>query len=160
MTIKLIPAYEYPYEVKKLFSEYTHMLITQNEDMKNYLTIQNYNEEVENLKEIYGLPEGRLYLASYDSKLAGGVGLKKLDNHYCEMKRLYVRPAFRRKRVGAHLIEKVIEEARQIGYHHILLDTLPSLKAAIVNYKKHGFYEINSYNNNPIENSVYMQLDL
>ncbi|GBD64786.1 GNAT family N-acetyltransferase [Tetragenococcus halophilus] len=160
IAIKLIPAYEYPYEINKLFSEYTHMLVTQNEEMKNYLTIQNYSGELENLERIYGLPEGRLYLAYYDSKLAGCIGLKKLDNHYCEMKRLYVRPVFRRKHVGAHLIEKIIEDARQIGYKHILLDTLPSLKAAVVNYKKHGFYEIENYNDNPIENSIYMQLDL
>ncbi|MDN6255866.1 MAG: GNAT family N-acetyltransferase, partial [Tetragenococcus koreensis] len=135
-------------------------LIMQNEEIKDYLAIQNYNDELENLEEKYGLPEGRLYLAYYDSKLAGCIGLKKLDNIHCEMKRLYVRPAFRRKHIGSHLIDRTIEEARQIGYQHMLLDTLPFLKAAVFNYKKHGFYEIESYNDSPIENSIYMQLDL
>lgn len=160
MAIKLIPAYEYPYEIKKLFSEYTHTLVAQNKEIKEYLIMQNYKKELDNLEEKYGLPQGRLYLAYYDSQLAGCIGLKKLDNLNCEMKRLYVRPAFRRQRAGAHLIEKIIEDARQIGYQHMLLDTLPSLKAAIINYKQHGFYEIESYNNNPIANSIYMQLDL
>lgn len=160
MAIRIIPAYDHPYEIKKLFNEYTHMLTTQDEEVKDYLTIQNYSKELENLEEKYGMPAGRLYLAYYDSKLAGCIGLKKLDNLHCEMKRLYVRPAFRRKQIGSHLINKIIEEARQIGYQHMLLDTLPYLKAAIVNYKKHGFYEIESYNDSPLENTIYMQLDL
>lgn len=160
MAIKIIAAYEHPYEIKKLFAEYTHMLTTQNKQMNDYLTLQNYTDELDHLEEKYGLPEGRLYLAYYDSQLAGCIGLKKLDDHYCEMKRLYVRPAFRRKHIGAHLIDKIIEEARQIGYKHMLLDTLPFLNAAIISYKKRGFYEIESYNNSPVDDSIYMQLDL
>ncbi|GMA42584.1 N-acetyltransferase [Tetragenococcus halophilus subsp. halophilus DSM 20339] len=160
MAIKIISTYDYPYEIKKLFNEYTNMLITQDKQINNYLAMQNYSDELENLEKKYGLPDGRLYLAYYNSKLAGCIGLKKLDNHYCEIKRFYVRPAFRRKHIGTHLMDTIIEESRQIGYQHILLDTLPHLKAAIVNYKKHGFYEIESYNDNPIGNSIYMQLDL
>jgi len=160
MAIKIIAAYDRPYEIKKLFNEYTNMLVTQNEGIKGYLAVQNYNDELKNLEEKYGLPEGRLYLAYYDSKLAGCIGLKKLDKLHCEMKRLYVRPAFRRKHIGSHLIDKTIEEARKIGYQYMLLDTLPFLKAAVINYKKHGFYEIESYNDSPIENTIYMQRDL
>ena len=76
------------------------------------------------------------------------------------MKRLYVRPPFRGEGAGIQLVEKIIADAREIGYAHILLDTLPFLESAIGLYKKFGFYEIESYNDSPMETSIYMRLDL
>lgn len=76
------------------------------------------------------------------------------------MKRLYVRPAFRGRKIGNMLVEKIIDDAKKIGYLYMLLDTLPFLKSAIHMYKKYGFYEINSYNDSPMNTSIYMKLNL
>lgn len=76
------------------------------------------------------------------------------------MKRLYIRPKFRGKKLGEILVEKIITEAREIGYSHMLLDTLPFLQNAIRLYKKFGFYEIERYNDNPMDTAIYMKLDL
>ena len=76
------------------------------------------------------------------------------------MKRLYVRPQFRGKHIGDQLIEKIIADAKEIGYSYMLLDTLPFLESAIYLYKKYGFYEIESYNDSPMSTSIYMKLEL
>ena len=92
--------------------------------------------------------------------MAGCIGLRKINDARCEMKRLYVRPEFRVKCIGSMLIQKIIEDAKEIGYQHMLLDTLPFLESAVHMYKKWGFYEIESYNDSPMETSIYMRLDL
>lgn len=156
----LMPACDHPREVGLLFKEYTDMLIAGDRSFQGYLEIQHYDEEVEHLEVKYGAPGGRLYLAYWDGELAGCIGLRKIDEEACEMKRLYVRPAFRGKRIGERLVEKIIEDAREIGYSRMLLDTLPFLRSAIHRYRKSGFYEIESYNDSPMETSIYMRLDL
>lgn len=160
MDIKIIPAYEQREEVSILFSEYINMLIENDESFKKYLDIQNYDEELRHLETKYGLPDGRLYLIYCDEKLAGCIGLRKIDNQTCEMKRLYIRPEFRGKKLGSILVEKIITDANEIGYSYMLLDTLPFLQRAIHMYKKFGFYEIESYNDSPMDTSIYMKLDL
>jgi len=160
MNIKILPAYDFPEEIKLLFSEYTDILIEGDPSFKEYLEIQNYDDELKHLEKKYGLPYGRLYLVYYNNEVAGCIGLKKIDKKNCEMKRLYVRPKFRGKQIGEQLIEKIIKAAKEIGYSYMLLDTLPFLKSAIRLYKKYGFYEISSYNNSPMETSIYMKLDL
>ena len=160
MSIKILPAYDFPEEIKLLFSEYTDILIEGDPSFKEYLEIQNYDDELKHLEKIYGLPYGRLYLVYYNNEVAGCIGLKKIDKKNCEMKRLYVRPKFRGKQIGEQLIEKIIKAAKEIGYSYMLLDTLPFLKGAIYLYKKYGFYEIASYNNSPMDTSIYMKLDL
>lgn len=160
MDIRIVPAYEQREEINILFSEYINMLITNDESFQKYLDIQNYDEEVKHLESKYGMPDGRLYLAYCDEGLAGCIGLRKINNQNCEMKRLYVRPEFRGKKLGSILIEKIIGDAREIGYSYMLLDTLPFLQSAIHMYKKFGFYEIESYNNSPMDTSIYMKLDL
>ncbi|HIX68081.1 MAG TPA: GNAT family N-acetyltransferase [Candidatus Anaerostipes excrementavium] len=160
MDIRIVPAYEQREEINILFSEYINMLITNDESFQKYLDIQNYDEEVKHLESKYGMSDGRLYLAYCDEGLAGCIGLRKIDNQNCEMKRLYVRPQFRGKKLGSILIEKIIGDAREIGYSYMLLDTLPFLQSAIHMYKKFGFYEIESYNNSPMDTSIYMKLDL
>ena len=76
------------------------------------------------------------------------------------MNRLYVRPRFRGKHIGEQLVKKIIADAKEIGYQHMLLDTLPPLKSAIYMYRKLGFYDISCYNDSPIDTTIFMQLDL
>lgn len=79
MDIKIIPAYAYPLETAALFSEYTDMLIANDSTFQQYLDIQNYEKEIEHLEEKYGMPFGRLYLAYDKDKLAGCIGLRKIN---------------------------------------------------------------------------------
>lgn len=160
MELEIIPAFDFPNEIRKLFSEYTKMLIAGDSSFQKYLELQNYDEELEHLDLKYGLPDGRLYIAFYHGELAGCIGLRKIDEWNCEMKRLYVRPAFRGKKIGSKLVQQIIKDAKDIGYSHMLLDTLPFLKSAINMYETIGFYEIPSYNDSPMTTSIYMKLDL
>lgn len=158
--IKIVPAYENAQEVEALFSEYTEMLIAGDSSFREYLDIQHYDEEIKHLEAKYGKPFGRLYLSYCDEEVAGCVGLRKIDEQNCEMKRLYVRPEFRGKQIGNQLVKKIIEDAKEIGYSHMLLDTLPFLGTAIEMYRKYGFYETESYNDSPMGTSIFMKLDL
>lgn len=160
MELKLVPAYDLQKEIRVLFSEYTEMLVAGDPSFQKYLAIQHYDEELEHLEVKYGPPGGRLYAAFYGGEPAGCIGLRKLDEQDCEMKRLYVRPAFRGKHIGGALVRRIIEDAGKLGYSHMLLDTLPFLKSAIHMYRAYGFYEIPSYNDSPMETAVYMKLDL
>lgn len=160
MNVKIISAYNYPYEVGLLFSEYTGLLVSGDSTFQKYLEIQHYDDEIKHLETKYGAPYGRLYLAYCDEELAGCIGLRKIDEQNCEMKRLYVRPQFRGQQIGNKLASKIIADAKEIGYSYMLLDTLPFLQGAIHMYKKFGFYEIESYNDNPMTDAIYMKLDL
>ena len=146
--------------IKELFTEYTKMLIDMESDFQNYLNIQNYDSEIENLRGKYGLPDGRLYIAYSDNHAVGCIALRKINNTECEMKRLYVKPQFRGNGLAKSLVELIINDAREIGYRYMLLDTLPGLKTAIKMYENLGFYRIPSYNDSPVENTVFMKLDL
>lgn len=158
--IQIQPAYGFPQEVAALFSEYTDMLIAGDAKFRKYLDIQDYDEELKHLEVKYGLPCGRLYVAYCDGKLAGCIGLRKINEKECEMKRLYVRPGFRGRHIGGELVRRIIEDAKEIGYTYMLLDTLPFLQSAIRIYREYGFYEIPSYNDSPMDTSIYMKLDL
>lgn len=160
MSIELRLAYDNSEDIKILFDEYTQILIENDIAFADYLKMQNYDDELADLEIKYGLPNGRLYLLYYDNNLAGCIGLRKLDNDSCEMKRLYVRSDFRGKQLGDYLVKRIISDAKKIGYKSILLDTIPFLLSAIKLYKKYGFYEIESYNNSPIVSTIYMKLDL
>ena len=159
--LKLVYAYDRQTEVGELFKEYTDMLIEGDQEFAEYLKIQKYDKELENPASKYGMPEGRLYLAYVGEELAGCVGLKKLDeNDQCELKRMYVRPKFRGKQMGEKLLDVILQDARDIGYKEMYLDTLPFLKSAIKMYHRRGFYEIPSYNDSPLDTTIYMKLDL
>lgn len=160
MDIQLIPAYDHPEETGILFTEYTNMLIAGDHMFQKYLAIQHYDEELACLETKYGRPEGRLYLAYCEGALAGCIGLRRMDGKNCEMKRLYVRPAFRGRGIGDRLVRQIIADAKEIGYDHILLDTLPFLEHAVRMYEKLGFYRIPPYNDSPIDTSIYMEFDL
>lgn len=160
MSLTIIPAYKHSQEIGALFSEYTQALIAGEPSFSGYLSLQNYDEEVKHLEEKYGLPWGRLYLARWNGAPAGCVGLRRMDKWNCEMKRLYVRPQYRDKRIGGKLVQQVIDDAKTIGYSHMLLDTFSFLDSAIRMYRALGFYEIERYNDNPIDGCIYMKLDL
>ena len=157
---EIVYGYEYKNEIRELFTEYTDMLVENDSTFKAYLDIQNYDDEIEHLEHKYGLPEGRLYLLRRDGKSAGCIALRKLDNERCEMKRLYVRPEYRGEKLGELLVRKIIGDAREIGYKHMMLDTLPFLESAIRMYKKLGFYETDCYNDSPMDTTIFMRLDL
>ena len=90
----------------------------------------------------------------------GCIALRRLDGARCEMKRLYVRPGFRGRRIAQTLVEQILQDAREIGYSAMLLDTLPFLDSALRLYRKLGFYDIPCYNDSPMETSIYLQKDL
>lgn len=160
MGLELKLAYDSPEIIGTLFEEYTNMLIEGDSTFEEYLKLQNYDDELKHLESKYGLPFGRLYLAYYDNQLAGCIGLKMIDDKNCEMKRLFVKPEFRGKHIGNKLVQAIIEDAKAIKYEYMFLDTLPFLNSAIRMYKEIGFYEIDSYNNSPMDTSIYMKLDL
>lgn len=160
MNISIDLAYEQEEIVRKLFLEYTKMLIDNDKTFGEYLKLQSYDRELNNLKEKYGLPFGRLYLAYIDNEVAGCIALKRIDKNNCEMKRLYVKEKYRGKKIASKLVDKIIENAKFIGYKYMLLDTLPFLKSAINLYKQKGFYEISAYNDSPMNTSIFMKLDL
>lgn len=129
------------------------------------LCFQSFDQELASLPGDYAPPGGRLILASWiegeREKLAGCVAVHRLDDGVCEMKRLYVRPEFRGKGIGQALAAAVVEEAREIGYRRMRLDTVPSVMGtAVAMYRSMGFREIAAYRVNPVEGAIYMELDL
>jgi putative acetyltransferase len=125
------------------------------------LCFQNFDKELSELPGDYAPPEGRLLLAEVEGRLAGCVALHALDSGICEMKRLYLRPQFRGKALGRVLAERIIAEARQIGYQGMRLDTVePRMKDAVAMYRKLGFKEVAPYRPNPIAGAMYMELEL
>ncbi len=140
-------------EVRVLFVEY-------NEAVDEDLCFQNFDGEPASLPGDYVPPDGRLFLAVVDGKTAGCIALRRIEPGICEMKRLFVRPGFRGLAIGKRLASAIIDAAREIGYTHMRLDTLPSMTAAIRLYESLGFKEIGPYRNNPIEGARFMELDI
>jgi ribosomal protein S18 acetylase RimI-like enzyme len=140
--------------VRELFLEYAQSLGFS-------LCFQSFDQELAALPGDYAPPTGRLLLATLENQSAGCAGLHKLDQEVCEMKRLYVRPQFRGKGLGRALAERVIANAREIGYKQLRLDTVePMMQAAVSMYRTLGFKEIESYRPNPIDGALYMELEL
>ena len=140
--------------IRELFLEYAQSLSFS-------LCFESFDQELAGLPGDYAPPDGRLLLATSNGQPAGCVALHKLVPEICEMKRLYVRPQFRGKGLGRELAEKVIAEARQIGYKKLRLDTVePVMKTAVAMYRRLAFREIPPYWQNPIEGALYMELEL
>lgn len=125
------------------------------------LCFQNFDDEVAALPGKYAPPEGRLYIAFDDDEALGCIALRKIEDGVCEMKRLFLRESSRGKGVGKMLIEKVLEDAAEMGYRLMRLDTYPpKMGKAVDLYKAYGFYEIPSYYNNPHDDVLYMEKKL
>jgi putative acetyltransferase len=141
--------------VRELFLEYAAQLGFS-------LCFQGFDKEVAGLPGDYVRPGGRLLLAHYNGELAGCVALHATkEAGICEMKRLYVRPQFRGKRIGRALVDRVLAEARSAGYHAIRLDTIADkMREAVNMYRAYGFKEIAAFRPNPEPSVLYMELEL
>jgi ribosomal protein S18 acetylase RimI-like enzyme len=127
--------------------------------------LQDFERELASLPGQYSPPTGRLLLASRPGpgrhdEPAGCVGLRKLEDGVCEMKRLYVRPSLRGEGAGRALVEKLISEARAMGYGKMRLDTLPTMLEAQTLYREFGFLETPAYLKNPTPNAICFELAL
>ena len=160
MSLVIRPAWDAKEEIRQLFAEYTALLVAGNPAFQHYLDVQNYEREIEHLEEKYGEPAGRLYLAEWEGETAGCVALHPLGCGLAELKRLYVRPAFRGHGIGRALTEQIISDARAEGYRTLQLDTQPFLPEAIRLYRKLGFAEMKGYNPSPLPETIYMKLEL
>lgn len=124
------------------------------------LCFQGFAMELASLPGRYAPPGGRLLLAMAGREAAGCVGLRPLADGVCEMKRLYVRSAFRGQQVGQLLAERVVAEARSMGYRAMRLDTLPQMQSAIRLYERLGFVRCAAYYDTPLADTVFMELKL
>jgi putative acetyltransferase len=141
-------------QARELFLEYAQSLGFS-------LCFQNFDRELAGLPGDYSPPQGRLLLAEYQGQVAGCVALRPKESGICEMKRLYLRPQFRGKSLGRLLAERIIAEARHMGYRRMRLDTVePVMKDAVAMYRKLGFKEIAPYCENPMAGTLYMELEL
>ncbi len=141
--------------VRQLFMEYIDSLGVD-------LSFQDVDSELAALPGKYAPPQGTVLLARDDA--AGAVGVVALRPlplaGTCEMKRLYVRPQARKQNAGRRLAEEIVSAARTMGYERVLLDTLPSMQAALALYEWLGFRRIEAYYPNPVPGTVYLALDL
>jgi putative acetyltransferase len=136
-------------EVDALFREYAASLGVD-------LSFQQFDEELASLPGDYD----PILVARWNDHLAGCVALHALGEGVCEMKRLYVRPAYRAHRIGRVLATKIIDEARARGYRAMRLDTLPSMHDAMRLYESLGFVDIEPYRYNPVAGTRFLELTL
>jgi putative acetyltransferase len=140
--------------VRELFAEYGDTLSPE------VLSTQDFDQELANLPGVYARPAGGLWLARVDQEPAGCVALRQWAEGIAEMKRLYLRPHFRGRRLGRTLAATAIAGARERGYRSIRLDTLPTMDEAIALYKLLGFHPIEPYYQNPIPGAIFLELRL
>ena len=124
------------------------------------LCFQGFDAELAGLPGDYAPPEGMLVIARVDGAAAGCVAAHRWDGGDCEMKRLYVRDAFRGSGCGGALVRRVLDWARERGYRRVVLDTLPSMASAQRMYERLGFRETEPYRPNPVPGARYLALDL
>ena len=140
--------------IRQLFREYE-------KELDANICFQSFEEELKDPLKKYGPPFGDLILAYWEDEVAGCVALTKLKEHgVCEMKRLYVKPAFRKNKIGKMLVEDLLTSAKDRNYKLIRLDTLHKLQPAINLYKQFGFKDSSAYYPNPQIDVVYMEKEL
>lgn len=121
------------------------------------LCFQSFEAELNDLPAMYGPPHGALLLAFYKQDIAGCVALRTKADGICEMKRLYVLPAFQGKGIGKQLATAIVAAGRHMGYKKMVLDTLDRLQPAIQLYEQVGFSRCSPYYHNPLEGVVFME---
>jgi putative acetyltransferase len=124
------------------------------------LEYQGFTAELAALPSPYVPPNGALLIAKINDETAGCVALRRIDDQTGEMKRLYVRPAFRSWGLGKHLIGEIIQTARRAGYSTLRLDTLPNMVTAQGLYRSLGFSEIPAYNSTHLPGTRFYELSL
>lgn len=143
--------------IRELFADYQT-------DIGIDLCFQGFGEELAALPGDYAAPSGALLLATVDGQPAGCCALRPLLNtdhlNACEMKRLFVRRAFRGFGLGRQLVERIMTLGQLAGYTTILLDTLSDMEAARALYQEAGFVEVAPYYHNPIAGAHYLKADL
>ena len=142
-------------QMRNLFHEYHAQLAGET-------LAPGFDAEIAALPGVYAPPQGKLLLAVVAGQPVGCVGLRPFpQENTCEMKRLYIRPGFRGGKLGRQLVDRVLQEARALGYRCMRLDTHPpSMQAALAMYRRLGFREVLP---EPLENNaelIYLQLSL
>ncbi|GAB1413545.1 MAG TPA: GNAT family N-acetyltransferase [Candidatus Desulfobacillus denitrificans] len=138
---------------RELFVEYAEQLGVD-------LCFQNFAEELATLPGAYAPPRGGVWLARVDGHDAGCVALRPLDAQAAELKRMYVRRAWRGRGLGRRLGETAIGFARAAGYRAVCLDTLAGMTEALALYRSSGFRPTRAYCHNPLPDTVWMELEL
>lgn len=140
------------------------VLLEYEASLKVDLCFQEFDVELATLPGDYAAPRGTLLLALVEGQVAGCCGLRPLDTvdypNAAEMKRLFVRKAFRGFGLGRQLAEAILDAARQIGYSSVLLDTLDDMEAARALYEDLGFEDVPPYYHNPVPGSHYLKVNL
>lgn len=140
-------------EIRELFQEYARTV-------EEPACFREFARELDGLPGEYAPPAGRLLLAYERDGAAGCVGLRRLDPATAELKRLYVRPAYRSLGIGRSLAEAAITAARSRGYSRLVLDSLPKMGPAIALYYRLGFRRIEPYLSEPTPGSLCFELPL
>jgi len=149
--IKILPESAALETVRLLFLEYAA-------ELQEDLCFQSFDAEVRDPMKKYGPPAGVILLAYWNEEAVGCIALQPLSAAgVCEMKRLYVKPAFRKYGIGRALVEQLLEASAALGYSSMRLDTLDRLQPAIRLYEQYGFEVINAYYENPLPGVVYME---
>ncbi len=146
--------------VKGLLEEYITSWVEFDGPVHDEKEVEKARGQIENLFNYFGPPDGCLLFARYSEAVAGCVALEKLNDSVCQMKRLYVKPEFRGLKIGRELAERVIEQARRMGYEQMRIHTITALERANRLYKSLGFTEISPYEDTPIKDAVFMELNL
>ena len=154
-------------QVRELFTEYFDFLRTDVDtdvgDLNDVPPLAGYEEEIADLPGRYAPPDGCLLIAEYEGETAGCVAFYKLEDGICEIKRLWVRPQFRGKKISRALVIRLIDAARQAGYEAVVLSTVDILKEARSLYESFGFRTIAPYYEMPeamLAHDIFMRLDL
>jgi putative acetyltransferase len=140
-------------DVRRLLIEYANAL-------PFGLEFQHFDEELATLPGRYAPPGGRLLVGSVDGRVVGCVGVRRLDDQTCEMKRLFVNADARGSGLGRVLAEASIAAARGLGYRRMRLDTVPGMETAQALYTRLGFTEIDPYTVNPVPGARFLELQL